>query len=903
MSLRTLIALLLAAAFSLPVVHAADPISVDTPPFVSAADAPKSPGADLQLFVAAHRALELGFPSVAAGLYTRLLEAPQNPAIERNTLVLDLVSARLDEGRTDEAEKALQLYSGAPSAAWQLRVGLIASRRKRLEAAKTAAAATRIEELNTSDRAWWQFLYGQIWDASNEFLKAREAYQRASEIAVSDLQRAHFTLARELARLNQGEATEAQVVTLRQNVERYQGRAVGYAYARQYAALLAARGATAEAIDFLNRQLQALPVAERSARDDFRLLLGIIAGPQRGEGRNALENLVVSGDDKTSQRVALQLLARTVPDAAFFKKLNDLINASIPHPILEDLLLVRAELGLREKSLLVVAPVATADKGSDTPDRVEKLNQAQTENDAKALLAKFPGSQLKPAALGVLADLAWDMKRFRTAADYAMQAKSELPPGEVRAALGVLVAEAWYRAGDATRLSLDKSDFRSADEAYAAALKEVPTGVAPGALIAQQVLSKIMTGQLDDAAKVLDGFAGDSRLDVIHRWQIEWTLARGLQAAERTDDAYGRVNKIMESAEAAGGALPVDLRVRMMWLQVRLTLDAGQPQRALELAKALPAALTGIDPQLRIEVEGATHLLEARANFALKRPVEAIALLESLRDPKGVFAKTDSAAYSYVSEADYYAETNNFVKAQGALIELADKFSKHSYAPYALYRAALNAEQRGQDQYYGEAYRILNRLVTEYPDADEVFAALMKQGDLARRLNDFGRARLTYEHLINKYDPQKYDVLPAELALAACHRALITPNDVSHYESALTILERLQDLPGASLDLRVEAAFQLGDLLATNVKAPNLMRAEAVWWALVTTFLLDDVQAEKLGPKGRYWAARALLRLGDLRRDKGNLEEARNAYRIILEKNLPFAKLARDVYTRAGGKP
>ena len=120
-------------------------------------------------------------------------------------------------------------------------------------------------------------------------------------------------------------------------------------------------------------------------------------------------------------------------------------------------------------------------------------------------------------------------------------------------------------------------------------------------------------------------------------------------------------------------------------------------------------------------------------------------------------------------------------------------------------------------------------------------------------------------------------------------------------ESALTILERLQDLPGATVDLRVEAGFQLGDLLATNGRPPEFTRAEAVWWTLVTTYLLDDTQAGKLGPKGRYWLARALLRLGDLRRERGDLEEARNAYDLVLRKNLPFAKLAREMLVRAGG--
>lgn len=451
------------------------------------------------------------------------------------------------------------------------------------------------------------------------------------------------------------------------------------------------------------------------------------------------------------------------------------------------------------------------------------------------------------------------------------------------------MAEAHFRAGD----------FRAADEAYAAALNEAPAGVSPGLLISQRVLSKIQAGQITEAAALLDAFSGDARLGVVDRWQSEWTLARALQSQQRDAEAYDRINRLLGGAGSWAGALPPVLRARLAWLQARLALAADTPQKTLELIASLPAALEGIDAELRAEVEASTRLLQAKARFRLGEPEEALKILASLRAD---FPKADAAVYSYIDEADYYVENNQFVNAQTRLTKLADDFPQHAYAPYALYRAALNAEQRGQDEFYEDAYRILERLVRAYPQDEYVFHARLKQGDLARRLNDFPRARLTYEYLINNY-AQHPGVLAAELALAACHRAQITPGDVSHYESALTILERLQDLPTASVDLRVEAGFQLGDLLATRAKSPDLARAQAVWWTLVTTYLLDDAQAQKLGTKGRYWIARALLRFGDLRRDAGDLEAARNAYELVLRKNLPFAKLARELFIRAGGRP
>ncbi len=882
MSFRTLLVFLMLVG--VPVARAAEP-QAEAAPFVSAADAPVAPGEGLRMFVAARRAMEFGFPGIAAGLYGRLLEASQPVGEDRNALVLDLVSALLDDGRTPEAAQALQRYFGLPNAAYHVRAGLIAVRNRKPDAARAEILSVRTDDLAPGDRGWFYFLQGQVADAAGDFSKARDAYQQASAAAVSGFQRAHFVLAREKARLNLGDVTEAQVTALRQNADRYQGRNVGYAYARQYAVGLAALGRTDEAVNYLNVQLGSLPAGERVAGDDFRLLLGLVDGARNPAGRKALEELLASAADPDLQRVALLLLARSAAEGGslfgFLATLEKLSALTPPHPILEDILLARAQLALAGKSQ-------------------DQQHYVLAESAAKELLAKFPGSPLKPAALGVLASSAWEQLRYRTAADHAMQAKALLPAGGLRASLGVLVAEAYFRAGD----------FRSAADAYAEALKDIPEGVPPGLLMAQRARSEIEGKRFDEAQVLLDSFQADARFDIVNRWQSEWTLARELQVADRTADALARVNRLMSSNGPAANVLAPDLRVRLAWLQARLALDAGMPEKTLEFAKDLTAKLDGLDAKLHGEVEASTRLLQAKANFQLDRPEAALALLESLRKD---FAKTDAAVYSYIDEADYYAGKNNFVDAQARLIKLADmlkqpdmladKSKQQDYATYALYRAALYVERRGEDKYYKEAYTILEGINKDYPQSSRVFSSRLKQGDLLRRLNQFGPAQQVYEFLANNYAQYPGQVLFAEMALAACHRAQVGPSDVSHFESAVTIYERIQELPIASVDMRVEASFQLGDLYATRGKSDDLVRARDVWWTLATTFLLDDAQAAQLGVQGRYWTARALLRLGDLYAQQQKLEEARNAYELILRKNLPFAKLARESFIRVGGKP
>ncbi len=876
MSRRLLPILLLAAS---AVARAAEPPLFPDAPLAAPAQTPA--GAMLLKLAAARSALALGYPSVAAALDEELLAAADTPAADHNGLVLDLVSARLNEGRLAEAEQALQRFTDRPDSAYRLRAGLIAVRSKRLDPARAAVAAIRPEELPAGDRGWFYFLQGALADATGDFARARDAYQQAGDAAGSDLQRAQFTLARELARLRAGGVSEPDAAALRQNADRFQGRSEGYGFARQYAVAWAALGHTGEAVAYLQKQLQALPAAERAISDSFRLELGLIAGARDGVGRNALESLLADADNQDYQQVALQLLANAAGDetarAEFRGQLDRLINSPVRHPILEDLLQFRAQLGLVEK------------------------NYAGAEADATQLLQRFPGSQLKPDALTVLTGVAWEKHNYRTAAARAAEAHAALPAGDLRSRLGVLAAEADFRHGD----------FQNAVAAYEEALKEPPPDVAAGNLMFQLVLSEISAGRLPDAGRRIDDLARDPRFDTVNRWQAEWNLARAMQAAGQTEAALARVDRLLQETGPASAELD-GLRIRLGWLQVQLNFEAGKYERTILLAQALPdpvAAPAETGSPLGRQVAAGTRLLQARANFKLKRPEQAVALLKQLRED---FTPADSAAsppdavvYSYVAEADYQAGEGRLVDAQILLIKLADTFKGHPYAPYALYLAAGDAERRGLDKTYKDAYDILGRLVTDYPQSDLVFYARLKQGDLQRRMNDFGGALQTYKFLTDNF-AQHADVLTAELALADCHRALMS-SDSSHYESALSILERLQDLKPppapAPVDLYVEACYKLGDLLAAHGTPETLADAQKVWWTLVTGLLLDETQAARLGPTGRSWMARTLLHFGDSLVQQNRLGEAGDAYRLLLAKQLPSDSVARAKLAAVGGKP
>lgn len=822
----------------------------------------ESHGGNAMSMLAAQRAQELGFPSAAVELYRELLNQPGS---DRAAVTLALVTALLDDGRIDEAAETLNEFVGLKGPEWKLRAALIAVQKGDLNAARTGMADIAVEDLPAADRGWWFYLQGVLADTDGDPGRAREQFEKAEAAATSSMARARFVLAREQARLHLGTVDAALAEEARKNMERLQGRRAGYGFARTYAAMLNALDRRGDAMAVLQRQLLILPAEEKAERDDFQLLLGLIAGPEAGPGRVALENLLRSGADPVKQRVALQILARASgpePAAAQFRRvLDELLAAATPHPILEDLLLVRAQSALAAK------------------------DYRQAEADARSLLEKFPGSQYKAEAYGVLTGSAWEQYRYRAAADLATKAREELSDAssaQTRAELGVLAAEAWFRA----------KDFPNAADAYSAVLREVPAGVAPGDLMFQRVLSDIEAGRLETAMEQLDQLATDPRFDIVNRWQAEWNLSRALQRSGQGAEAYDRVNRLLAPG-APQGELPAELRARMVWLQARLSLQAGQPEQTIKLVDALADSLPpDIPGALAREVSSSGALLQAEANFKLSKKEDAIALLQKLRAD---YPRSDAAVYSIIVEAGYYAEQDQTVEAQRLYTKLSDDFPDNTtYAPYALYQAALQAERRGQDANLVEANKLIEDLVTRYPNSPLVFYARLKQGDLLRKLNQFPQAQQAYETLVNNYQNHG-DVILAQLALAECHNAQ-SMNDANHRERAIALFEQLRDRVDAPVDVRVEAGFNLGYLM---VRSNQPARAEAIWWRdVITAFLLDEEMAAGLGPKGRYWMTRTLLELGGLYEQQAKLEQARDAWSLIIETGLPGAALAQDRLNR-----
>ena len=855
------------------------PVPLAPPP------AAASPGEAIVALDSAQRAQSLGFPSTAVSLYRSLLAAP---GADTGRLTLALASALLDEGDVAGARRVLESYQGPRGAGWHLREGLVDAHEQRFDQARSELAGARPEELDATERGWHYFLQGMLTDAAGDPVRAAGYYQLSAGSASSDLQRARFLLAAEQVRLRSGGVTEVQLEADRKNAAAYQNQKIGYGFTREYAIALNALGRRPQAIDVLLNELRVLPQEERQEADHFRLMLGLIAGAGDGVGRHELFELLSTGTDPDRQRIALQLLVRSSQAGTARSELSGWLDRLIAepkaHPILESLLLCRAQLGLGQARLGV---------GESGP------LYAQAEQDAHALLERFPGSPLKAQAYAVLAGASWEQRRYRTAADYASKAGAEVPPGPVRGEFDLLVAEAWFRAG---MHGGDLSDFRSASDAYAAALRSRPEGVSPGLLMFQRVQSEIEAGNLPAAVAVLDELSRDPAFDPRDRWEAEWNLARGLEISGGTAQAYDRVNRLLSGGQPQ--PLSPELRARMAWLQARLSFDAKKPEETLRLVDALSLATRGLPAGLGEEIASTGALLRAQAQFELGRDSAAGETLKDLRDR---FPNSDSAVYSYIVEAGRFAQQDRVVDAQRLLTKLADDFPNSRFAPYALYQAALQAERLGTEKNLTEADKLLESIVNnpKYASNELVFPARMRQGDILRELNQFPQAQQVYELLVNhpeldqSADPteRRENTILAQLALAECHNAQ-SADSPSHTSSAQRIfedlVERVDALPDMP-DIRVEAGYNLGVILARTDAA----KAQEVWWnEVVDPFLVRPGGPQGLGPKGRWWIARTLLDVGELFERQGKVEEAKRAWLLIINSGLPGDSLARERLAR-----
>lgn len=806
-------------------------------------------------------ALQSGFLSVADTLSAKVLQREGIPQSTRERLLNKRLQVFLVQGNMDEARliiNELRTSGSEPSLLLDAYFHFFAGDTDELSNRMTAI---RSSSLAREELAWFRLLEALILTRNGEPESANEAFQLASIEAPSSLLKDQFELIRFREELALGQFDEITISSLRESVRSMRGERGGFEAARLLAIALTKAGQSAEAISVLNEHLGLPGLREYDLRSDFLLLIGTIAGPDSSRGRLALQDIISSQGSTNLQSIALTLLAQSVESTGERESFLESLNGWLDNPELVSL----ADRFLAYKAYL----------GAESGDF------RMAGDSAQELLDRFPSSSFAPNALRMLAYTSWSQTppRYRTAADFLNQLRQKFPESENSLEAGVLIADCYFL----------NEDYANASDMYGTMLKDCPPDWASD-IFYQRVLAEIGAGRTDSAITMLDQIRADSRISDESVWRAEWNLLDFLRRQERIEEAYQRIQSLLSAESAGDPDISPKLALRFRWLQARLTLEAGPPAEAIILVEGLMADLAGddfgADPESLAEVDGHLLLLRGEAEIASGMRDEGVSTFQLLRER---YPDSGAAILSFLVESRTEAAAENLVSAQQSLIALVDRFPASEYAPVALWEAALNAEQRGLNIHLQESINILERLVSDYPSHELVYYARLKQGDLARRLNDFPTALLLYERLLAQFSthPERYR---AELSRADCLSALGS-EDPDRFDQAAVIYERNCLLPTAPLSIRLEAGFKWAHALRQQ---DDQSGSEAVYWLLYDRFIKDEDLNRRIihQAAGRYWMARVLLELGSIQLDQGEAASARQVYQTILQMNLPGAALA-----------
>lgn len=815
----------------------------------------------------AGRALRSGLPGVAEAIYRSLLGRPAGLSPERVAgLRLGLAQALLGQRRYEAARAQLDSVPAetrTSAHALHLALSIFGEGGARVDAAAFRAALRRVKktDLPEADLPWFALAQGFLAELDEAPAKAAAAYERAAQAAKLPMLRSHFEALILRQKILSAPGDESLAAELRAKINKFDGQAA-YPFVREYAVVLHRLGRIGEAVGAIERELENITAGYAAEeREQLRLLKGVILGADSESGRAALKELIRTGRNREAMGIALQLLARAPEQEADLMQFLNVMLSLPEHPLRGQMFYLRSQLAITKEETRSIA-----------------------EEDARTLLEQFPGLSEITNVYRLLAYAALEKEppQYRAAADFLVQLRDQSGQDLDLVELNRLIGDCYFL----------NRDYANAVDFYSAARsREIGVGRS-GELFLRLVLALVRSGSMDAALPLIDEADFSGSIGLADRWRAEWNVAQALHAAGELDRALERVRLLLR--DASPSSVPAALDFRLLWLEAKLSLDAGEtdglaPRLAQMLARLeslpddvedTPDALT---PQVRRLLKTEILLLQGSVLMRGGEANEGMAVLTELRRS---FARTAAAQRSYLIEAAYHGLVGDFVSAQATLANLAQTYPESPLAPQALFEAALYCERRGAE-FYPQAVVLHNDLAERYPNDPLYYSARLKQGNLLRSMNDFAGAQIVYENLINGY-PAHVMRYVAELSRADCMLAL-AGNEPDALGDVVVVLERLLDLPNLPLDFQAEASYKWAFAL---LKSEASAKAKEVLSLSVTRFLLDGSKAAELGAPGRYWVARSMLKLGELLEQEEALAEARRVYRKMIAYNLPGRHIA-----------
>ncbi len=801
----------------------------------------------------ADAASEIGLPSLAEGLYKKILTYLDPNEESYTSTALKLSNVLLQEAKYEEARQILETKAYKPNSSWYLRHAWTGLADKRWNSIQQDLSYIQKEDLSPCEKAWYYLLKGLYKQAHHKQDQAKNDFNKALATATSDTQRARIQSLILKTKISEKTLDAAAFTNLEAQYQKQCKQQQFSPVSLDYALALNQNNRAEEALNVLQHNLALLPPDDTQYRPQFLLLVGFLKGADTEIGRKALQDLLLLPGNPTLQSTALQLLTQanieeTQPE--FFQALLQEWQAQGGHPLWNEMKLLRAYSALSKGKL----------------DEAESLSKALLETKAEP--------SLRANCLSLLAYISWQHTppHYRNAADYLAQLKQEtLNPNE-QLRLDLLIADCFFQ----------NKDYDSAAHKYYELLQKTNSSLPRGQIFYQVVLSYLEGERLEAALAVLQIGSNLQGLEPMYMWRASWNYSYKLYTLGKTQEALDYITRIEVKN------FPPSLALRLEWLKAQLYLLDQNPEKALEsvsyLFKALDSAESKEEPQIdQIAPEG--YLLKARAYVKLQRPETALPLLKYIRN---TYPESRAARFAFLEEARYRANTHKLVEALRLCVQLADSHSSSDEAPIALYEAAHYAELLGQSSSLEHALLFLERLYNDYKSSPLAYYARVKQGDLLRRLNRFESAYLMYKHLLAEYpthpDAPYIKLLEAKTLLA------LDPTREDYFQAIVSTCEYLADLAKIDLTLRLEAAYTLA---FTYAKKSRLVDAEQQYWRLIHYCLKGKNEAIPLNRKGQYWLARGMFDLAQLLEKRRAFSEAKTLYELILDHKLPGVSLAK----------
>jgi tetratricopeptide (TPR) repeat protein len=496
------------------------------------------------------------------------------------------------------------------------------------------------------------------------------------------------------------------------------------------------------------------------------------------------------------------------------------------------------------------------------------------ESLGREYLDQYPQSAHKKSVLQALVYNAYSSwpPQYRIATDYLSKLAQDEPNPVDKKQLETLMAHCYFLNGD----------YEQAAKLYHSVLNETQTCISQGPLVLQYTLCQLAMGQTEKALGFLDTITDPQVLGSLYYWQAEWNTLITLRQKGMHAVALERlIAKIPAPTDTA----LLELRLRFLWLSALVASEIPeQYHQALGLVEQLlgeTQQLPNASPELkklREQLESQTHLIHAAVAYRLE---DHRAALEAWSHIRTHYPQTPAASIAYLEEARFWGKQEQYVKSLHCYMELVDTGKEDSFAPTALYEAAIVNKKLAKFSNLEQSLLLLERMIQLYPQHDLVFFARMEQGDTLRIMHKLSAAQKVYEALLYEF-PQHPWIHNAQLALGKTLLALGLQDNKTLLQEALLHFEHLSDRPQVDQSVRVEAAYHRA---WAEAKVGNPDEAELLYWQLIQRFLPPSPTPSSA--PARYWLARSIVDLKRLLEKRNAHEEAKAVYELLKTHQLP----------------